>query len=242
MTTEKQKFNQTYRRKALQIVDQIDTVGFGFQPSAPMKIAGTKRLAFSLPAGPDFTCPGATEACKDCYAQKGRHVFNNVQKALIKNWVTLSFFASKADLPGAVDFMLSIIDHSAPIFRIHESGDFDSQFAVDMWTEVARARPTTKFWFYTRSFHLDFQNLLALPNVMGWASTDPFNATAAKVFADKHKMKQAFGPWEHEAALPANSFVCPVTSGKLGLDAACEKCKLCVVKDRTTKNVVFLGH
>jgi hypothetical protein len=236
------KFNTTYRKKALQIVDQVDTVGFGFQNSAPMKIAGSKKLAFSLPAGPDFTCPGATEACKDCYAQKGRHIFENVQKVMVKNWITLSYFAARNDIAGAADHLLDIIAHNDPIFRIHESGDFDSQFAVEVWTQVARARPNTKFWFYTRSFHLDFKNLLALSNVSGWASTDPFNTIAAKVFADKYKIKQAFGPWEHKAELPANSFVCPVTNGKLELNAACEKCKLCVMKDRTSKNVVFLGH
>ena len=37
---EKIRFNQTYKKKALQIVDQIDEVGFGFQLQAPSKIAG----------------------------------------------------------------------------------------------------------------------------------------------------------------------------------------------------------
>lgn len=240
--TEPQKFNQAYRKKVLQIVDQIDTVGFGFQASAPMKIAGTKRLAFSLPAGPDFTCPGATEACKNCYAQKGRHIFSNVQKALVKNWITLSFYARNNDISGATDLLLDVVPADAPLFRIHESGDFDSQFAINTWTEVARQRSSTRFWFYTRSFSLDFRNLLSLPNVTGWTSTDPFNTTEAKDFATKHNIKQAYGPWDHKAALPVNSFVCPVTNGKLGLDAACSRCNLCVVKDRTSKNVVFLGH
>lgn len=240
--TQKNRFNPTYQKKALQILDNADTVGFGFQASAPSKIAGTKHLAFSLPAGPDFTCPGATEACTDCYAQKGRHVFPNVQKVMAKNWVTISFFESKSDIDGAVDFLCSIIPTDAPIFRIHESGDFHSQFAVDAWTEVAKRRPNTKLWFYTRSFHLNFKELIDLPNVSAWASTDSFNAVKAKLFADQYKIKQAFGPWGHKEALPTNSFVCPVTNGKLELNAACEKCKLCVVKDRTTKNVVFLGH
>lgn len=219
-----------------------DSKDHSFKCSTPSKIAGTKPFAFSLPAGPDFTCPGATEACRNCYAQKGRHVFPNVQKALIKNWHTLSFYARNNDINGAASALLDSISSSAPLFRIHESGDFNSQFAIEVWTEVAKQRPETKFWFYTRSFKLNFQKLIELPNVTGWASTDPFNATEAKVFADKHKMKQAFGPWKHEAALPTNSFVCPATNGKLKLEAACSNCQLCVVKDRTKKNVVFLGH
>lgn len=237
-----QKFNQTYRRKALQIVDQIDTVGFGFTLSAPSKIAGSKKLAFSLPAGPDFTCPGATEACKDCYAQKGRHIFDNVQKVFIKNWVTLSYFEGRNDTNGAVDYLLSCIPDNAPIFRIHESGDFANQFHISVWAEVAKARPNTKFWFYTRSFHLNFTPLLDNSNVSGWASTDNYNSVQAKQFADQYKIKQAYGPWDHEATLPNNSFICPVTNRKLKLEGACEHCKLCVVKNRTTKNVVFLGH
>ena len=236
------KFNQTYRKKALQIVDQIDTVGFGFRPSALQKIAGSKSLAFSLPAGPDFTCPGATEACKDCYAQKGRHIFSNVQTSQMRNWVTMSFFESSNDVQGAAEFLIDMIPNGAPIFRIHESGDFHSQFAVDVWDEVARQLPKTKFWFYTRSFHLDFTYLLKHSNVSGWASTDTYNTIQATNFARRFNIKQAFGPWDLNTPTPTNSFVCPVTNGKLGLQAACEKCKLCVVKDRTSKNVVFIGH
>lgn len=235
------KFNSTYRKNSLKILEDVDTVGFGFSLSAPTKIAGNKRLAFSLPAGPDFTCPGATEACRDCYAQKGRHNFSNVQKAFIRNWATMSFFARNNDIDGAVDFLLDLIPTNAPIFRIHESGDFENQFAIDVWNKVVESRPNTKFWFYTRSFNLDFTNLIGQPNVTAWASTDDFNSKQAEGFAIKYKIKQAFGPVKNNTKIE-NSFICPVTSGKLKVDSACEKCKLCVEKDKTNKNVVFLIH
>lgn len=236
-----EKFNKTYRRNMLKIMDNVDEVGFGFRASAPTKIAGTKHYAFSLPAGPDFTCPKATEACKDCYASKGRHIFSSVQTAFMRNWVTFSFFERNNDIAGIADALLVIIKN-APIFRIHESGDFANQFAVDAWAEVARRKPETKFWFYTRSFHLDFSKLVSLPNVSAFASSDAYNKKEAKAFAKKFKIKLAFGPWDSKAEKPENSFVCPATNGKIKLDAACMNCRLCVDKKKTTKNVVFLAH
>ncbi len=237
------KFNPTYRKKALEILDEHRApADLHFSLSAPAKIAGARKLAWSLPAGPDFTCPGATPACKDCYAQKGRHIFSNVQNAFIRNWLTLDRYKQAKDRLGAASALLHLIPSDAPLFRIHESGDFENQFAVDVWTEITKARPSTSFWFYTRSFKLNFEKLVALPNVEAWASTDNYNKAKADAFAIKYKVKQAYGPWAHDAALPANSFVCPVTSGKLGVDKACSNCKLCVVKGRTAKNVVFLGH
>lgn len=234
--------NSTYQKKILQVLNNSSDLTLGFSLSAPSKIAGSKRLAFSLPAGPDYTCPGATESCKGCYAQKGRHIFPNVQKAFVRNWLTLVEFSKTSNVSGAVDALLDLIKPTSPIFRIHESGDFQNQFAIEVWTEVAKRRPTTKFWFYTRSFHLDFSKLLALPNVNGWASTDQHNQTAANNFAHKFNVKQAMGPWDHKTPRPDNAFFCPVTSGKLEVESACQKCKLCIDKNVTTKNVVFLEH
>lgn len=234
------KFNSTYKNKLLQILDQ--DVKPKLSLSAPAKIAGSRKWAFSLPAGPDFTCPGATEACRNCYAQKGRHVFPNVQKSLIGNYKIFEAYKANADVDGLSNILLQHITDKIPIFRIHESGDFSDSFSIQVWKKVAEARPETKFWFYTRSFSLDFSELLSLPNVNGWASTDEYNEKAAQEFAIKFKIKQAFGPWDEKKSLPNNSFVCPATSGKLALEEACKKCQLCVVKNRTNKSVVFNAH
>lgn len=235
------KFNPTYRNKILTILNEQSSTN-KISLSSPQKIAGSKKLAFSLPAGPDFTCPGATDACKNCYAQKGRHVFPNVQKAFVSNWSTFKHYASTNDSDGLGKLISSELPKQAPIFRIHESGDFADQFAIEVWTKVAKDNPDTNFWFYTRSFKLDFSGLLALPNVNGWASTDEYNIKEAGAFAVANKIKQAHGPWDKDKPLPTNSFVCPATNGKLALESACSKCKLCITKDRTNKNVVFIGH
>ena len=214
-----------------------------FSLSSPSKISLIKDRAFSLPAGPDFTCPGATESCVGCYAQKGRHIFGPVQALFARNFALMRSYEQEGNVAGCAADLLAAIPANAPLFRIHESGDFHSQFAIDVWTKVVAARPQTAFWAYTRSFKLNFHKLIDLPNMTLWASTDPYNCDAAQTFVGKHPgVKFAIGPLEDEAAQPEHSFICPVTSGKLVVDGACEKCQLCVHSDRTTKNVVFLKH
>lgn len=234
--------NKKYEAKMRDVLADADKLAFGISLSAPAKIAGSKKRAFSLPAGPEFTCPGATEACVSCYAQSKRHMFANVQKSFARNLATISFFESTGDVDGCADAILKEIKSDFDIFRIHESGDFYSQFYLDVWVKVVQARPNTAFWFYTRSFDLDFSAISQVPNVTGWASTDQYNAELANQFAAKFGFKQAFGPIERESDKPAGSVVCPVTSSRLKLDGACEKCKLCIHKDRTKKNIAFIKH
>lgn len=237
-------FNAKYRNKMLTVLNNTDSDEVEcFTPSSPSKISSQKDRAFSLPAGPDFSCPGATEACNGCYAQKGRHVFKNVQSAFARNFSFLQKFEAAEDVDGCANALLEMISPKATIFRIHESGDFHSAFAVKVWTKVAKARPQTSFWAYTRSFKLDFRKFIALPNATLWASTDSFNALQAVKFVAKHPgVKHAYGPLSKPEDLPKDSFICPVTSGKLAVDGACEKCMLCVQKTRTPKHVAFLKH
>lgn len=212
--------------------------------SHPSKISTKRKTAFSLPAGPEFSCPGATDACTDCYAKKGRHVFKTVHGAFAKNWKTVKAYEANNNVYGLAHYLANSIPDSRKIFRIHESGDFHSQFMVDVWTEVVRMRRDILFWAYTRSFHLDYSKLVRQPNFKLWASCDEYNIEKAKKFAKRYKnsrVRLAYGPWNHDKQIPNNSFVCPVTNGKLNVSGACEKCMLCVA-DRTKKNVVFLTH
>jgi hypothetical protein len=151
---------------------------------------------------------------------------------------------AKKDITGGSQALLALIKPDAPIFRIHESGDFFCQEYVDMWTVVIAARPNTSFWVYTREFTLDYSQMLKLPNLTFWASTDPFNQREATAFVEKHqgRIKHAFGPIMTEEELPAGAVFCPVTTHKLKTDGACAKCKLCVVPNRTPKHIAFLRH
>jgi len=216
-----------------------------FKMSGPMKISLKDRCAFSVPAGPKFSCPGATEACEGCYAQKRRHLWGPVQKVMAANWRLLKKFERYNQTDQAVHTILKSMRKDSKVFRLYESGDFHSQWVIDVWAKVIRERRDVSFWAYTRSFHLNFTNLTRNKNFTLWASTDDNNLKHAKQFVRRFRksgVKHAYGPWEHDKDLPSNSFVCPVTNHGMELAGACEKCSLCIVKRRTNKHVVFLKH
>lgn len=234
----------TYTKNVTKIMKKVG-VPYNLTASGPSKIAKSKNNSFSMLAGPKYGCPGATPACKDCYAMKGRHQMAVVQTALGKNWRLMRNMEHNRAHKKALRMLLNIIPKNAKIFRIHESSDFYNQWYVNIWTAVIRSRPDVKFWAYTRSFHLNYQKMVRLPNFALWASTDSYNKVEATDFVKRYKrsnVKHAYGPWEHDRELPEGSFVCPVTTKKLALDGACEKCMLCVDKHRVKKNVVFLAH
>lgn len=223
---------------------QANNKVFNLKASSPIKISISKGRAFSLPAGPEFSCPGATKACVDCYAQKGRHNFETVQSVMAVNWKIFSFYESNEDKDQLVAEILSILPKDG-FFRIHESGDFHSQFSIDTWSQVISERPDLYFYAYTRSFMFDYSAILQNKNFTLWASTDKFNEKEAVKFVVKNKqsgVKHAFGPLLLSDAKPENSFYCPVTTGKIQMEGGCEACKLCIVPNRTSKNVIFVKH
>lgn len=217
-----------------------------FVLSSPKKISKKSKCAFSLPAGSEFSCIGETLACKeDCYAKKKRHIFSNVQKSLAQNWKLIRHLKNTKNDEYAILMLSGSIPGNTEIFRIFESGDFDSQWSVDIWSKVVRLRKEILFWAYTRSFDLNYAKILRNDNFLLWASTDDCNLESAKSFVKKYKnsyIKHAYGPWPHDRNIPDNSIICPVTNGKLDMNGACEVCKLCVIKGKTSKNVVFLKH
>lgn len=234
------KGKSRYRDNMLRVIDE--DYPLLFKMSSPSKISKQKGKAFSLPAGPAFACPGATEACVDCYAQKGNHNYPNVMKAFSQNWQTFKYYEERGDLEGCVN-ALNYHMPDVGLFRIHESGDFHSQFAVDAWAMLAQINPNVDFYTYTRSFDLNYAAFLQHENTMLWASTDSYNTDEAKRFVHKYKkVRHAYGPWDKKDDLPDSSFICPATSGKLEVEGACTKCYLCVSPTRTKKNVVFLVH
>lgn len=127
--------------------------------------------SFSLPSR--FTCPGATKWCREnCYAARFERVRPNCRLAYARNlmltWHTWRF----------VRVLLRKIPADLPVLRIHVSGDFHSAAYIEAWHRIARQRPHTQFWAYTRSWAVPellkpLEVLRALPNVHLWASIDP---------------------------------------------------------------------
>lgn len=224
--------------------------------SAAEKLGGKKlQITWSLPAGKAFSCVGETSVCRDgCYSKSGRHLFNsNFHKVILGNWKWLEAWRADGNIEVPAHMLAQEI--ITEYFRIHESGDFFAQWDVDLWTRVAELKPHTRFWFYTRSFSLDFSKLLALPNVQGFASCDRENKDAARRWKARYQdlgALLAYGPWDVESQrrqflgtgsiLPQGSFLCPAVTKKIEMTAACLKCKLCLVKGRTDRDVVFLEH
>jgi hypothetical protein len=213
--------------------------------SSASKISTRKNNCFSMLAGPSFGCPGATQACLNCYAMKGNHNWPNVKISLANNWLLIKNMERNRANKKIVNQLVDIIPKDAKMFRIHESSDFYSQWYLDAWTNVVKRRKDVLFWAYTRSFNLNFQKIIRQKNFTLFASCDKYNKDIVKKFISRYKnskIKIAYGPVEKEEKIPHNSFICPATSGKLNIAGACEKCKLCVSKYNTNKNVVFIRH
>ena len=228
-----------YNRKMLNVLSNCPS---NVRASSPSKISSKPNCSFNLPAGPCYSCPGATKACEGCYAIRKRFLFSNVMKRTLSNWRGIRKLGDNVSRLTAK--LLGVVPEDAVVYRIHSCGDFMSQPYVNAWTEVIRRRPQTKFWAFTRSFNFNYQKLVRLANFNLLASTDSFNIKEATQFVKRYKnsnVRHAYGPWEKDWIVPANSIICPTTAKQLKTDGACETCKLCIDKQRT-KNVVFLRH
>ena len=88
--------------------------------------------------------------CSECYALKGRYIFDNVQNAMIRRldalnnplWIeSMAFLMNNKKQNGkkGLDF-----------FRWHDSGDLQNTRHLHMIVEVAKKSPNTKHWLPTR--------------------------------------------------------------------------------------------
>jgi len=199
---------------------------------------------FGLPAGKEFSCPGATSICESiCYAGKLEKLFKGVKANLLHNWELLR----NADM----DSMLLLIDEmimefvndcnkkDAPkLFRIHWDGDFFNDTYTYAWKTVIANHPDVQFWVYTRvkSAALILKDV---SNLSLYYSTDDENISIAtelkqdegirlaylgKTFAlTESKMKEITG--KVGAKCPENNKSIPLISSN---GSACVSCGLCV--------------
>ena len=139
--------------------------------STTRKLTGTdkdkSKNAFSLPAGPKFSCPGATIQCGDCYARTGFFLTPDQRKFYAQNWARWRYLevTDPSGDSAAYELMQAILrscsSYGHPqVFRLWESGDFHSQWSVNVWTKVMAQMPIIMFWGYTRSFNFDYSAML----------------------------------------------------------------------------------
>lgn len=142
-------------------------------------VAGNRKLGrsilhFDLPAGPEASCPGASEYCAAvCYARKGHYTFPSVQDKYAANLAALHSGALESALRLELDALVP-----STVIRLHTSGDFLSAAYVRMWQRLAASHPALIFYAYTRSWRVArmlpaLESLRQLANFTLWASADP---------------------------------------------------------------------
>jgi len=204
--------------------------------------AGNSRIknTFGLPAGKDYSCPGATSICeKICYAGKLEKLYKGVRENLTHNWELLR----EADINTMVDLLWDMIDEfekdcdkwQAPKkFRIHWDGDFFNQTYEYAWQKVIQGHPETQFWAYTRVKSAAL-SLSGLDNLSLYFSTDKENvAAAAEIQAADLGVRFAGLADTFEEArgmlmetLGVRSAMCPELRKQIPLVGACVSCNIC---------------
>jgi ferredoxin len=199
---------------------------------------------FGLPAGKNFSCPGATSICETvCYAGKLEKVYKGVKATLLHNWelVKDADYATTVGLLSdmIVDFIADCEKKNAPkLFRIHWDGDFFNEIYTLAWAEVIRRNSDVQFWVYTR-VKSAAETLKDISNLSLYFSTDDENVDTAKELKTIHgvrlaylgktfaltetKMKELTG--KVGAKCPENAKRIPLISTN---GSACVSCGLCV--------------
>ncbi len=190
---------------------------------------GNKKVGrvwtFSLPS--IVTCPGASDWCREhCYARRIERYRPNCRRAYVRN------LALSMDPEKLIASVLDVLPEDAEACRIHVGGDLYSVEYTDAWRRICKARPSTQFWAYTRSWSQPelceaLDRLRALPNVELFASTDTTMPLPPKGW------RVAFIEGDDRAT----GLACPHQEGQV---ASCLECGYCFRKK--TGNVIFKTH
>jgi hypothetical protein len=199
---------------------------------------------FGLPAGKNYSCPGATTICESvCYAGKLEKVFPTVKKNLLHNWELLK----DADYETMVillkemlvDFIKDCAKKDAPLqFRIHWDGDFFNDTYAYAWKQVIMDYRFVQFWVYTRveSAALILKDQ---PNLSLYYSTDSENKAIGIGLKNDHGISLAYlaknfavGQADMKAMIGKVGAKCPENNKQIPListkGSACVSCSLCV--------------
>jgi hypothetical protein len=199
---------------------------------------------FGLPAGKDYSCPGATTVCETvCYAGKLEKLFKGVKINLMHNWDLLK----DADYETMVsllddmimDFIADCNKKDAPmLFRIHWDGDFFNDTYAYAWKQVIMNHENIQFWVYTRVKSAALM-LKDLPNLSLYYSTDSENKNTGIELKKDHGIKLAYlaknfsiGQADMKALTNRPGAKCPENKKAIPLisnaGSACVSCSLCV--------------
>jgi ferredoxin len=211
---------------------------------SPNGKTATIANTFGLPAGRDYSCPGATSVCESvCYAGKLEKLFPGVKKNLLHNWELLR----NADEPTMVDLIENMIaefkkdcekKNAKLLFRIHWDGDFFNDTYTRAWQYVILTNTDIQFWVYTRvrSAALILKDI---PNLSLYYSTDSENKEIGIELKVNEGIRLAYlaqnfaiGQSDMKALTNRPGAKCPENLKSIPLisqsGSACVSCGLCV--------------
>lgn len=197
--------------------------------------------AFSLPAGKDMSCPGATEVCETiCYAGELERIFKGFRDNVMHNWNVLKDMSGK-DMEYVLSQSLSqfVADcdkWQAPAnFRIHADGDFFNAEYIMAWIHVMELFPNVQFWVYTRNVMAAVRiHKRGLDNCSLYFSGDSANVNIAQMLHSTYGINiamlgdtfaEAKALFPKAVRCPENNKAIPLISSK---GSACQVCGLCI--------------
>lgn len=210
--------------------------------------AGTQSLlknAFSLPSGPNYSCPGATKVCETvCYAGKLEKQYPAFRNLALHNWELLKD-ASEAQMYILLwemieEFSQECAKHNiSKVFRWHADGDIFSEDYAKAIARTCKRYSDVQFWIYTRSFEY-VKHIAGINNLGVYISVDSENKEeAVRVSAEFPNVRIAYLAETHEqgkefmleqtgkpgAICPENAKRIPLITKEAG---ACVTCGLCI--------------
>ena len=168
--------------------------------------------------------------CYNCYALKGRYMFNNVQGALNRR-----LDAWSSDRDKWKDAMIYLMHNKQHIvntghFRFFDSGDIQGSAMLDDINTVAWASPTIRFWLPTKEYKLvrDYDKDIA-PNLVIRVSAP----TVDKEFSGYTHISTVYNKDNIDTA---KGVVCPASKQ----DNQCGSCRACW-NDKVSE-VSYIAH
>ena len=168
--------------------------------------------------------------CYNCYALKGRYMFNNTQDALERR-----YNAWANDRERWVDAMIYLMHNKQHIvntghFRFFDSGDIQGSAMLDDINTVAWASPTIRFWLPTKEYKLvrDYDKEIA-PNLIIRVSAP----TVDKEFSGYTHISTVYNKDNIDTA---KGVVCPASKQ----DNQCGSCRACW-NDKVSE-VSYIAH
>jgi hypothetical protein len=205
------------------------------------KLGASEIWQWGLPA--ELTCPGASPLClESCYAKKHRYRFASVQKRLDAN----NADRMTADWADRVIGQIAVL--RIKVIRIHTSGDFDTADYIRQWERIAKERPNTRFFAFTRSWAVQelrgpLKRLAALPNFQLWLSADasmrkPPRWRGTRIaFMSTSDDDSTILQWQADMVFRTarkskrvtidSTLVCPRERSRTLTKPTCESCRLC---------------